>query len=157
MLPTGRVRAFGTKAARTAASTGPDETILLAHLRRSAQGSRFHQRPDRVLPSLDRSPGRLPPIFCGNDCMATGPFDAVSETGLRIPDDLAVVGFDNRVEIADRLEVHHKWSGASGPRFGRLSSRDVLRWVLNGIGDGVGRTCDVIPQVMSWYAVARLV
>ena len=31
------------------------------------------------------------------------------------------------------------------------------RWVSKGIGDGVGRTCEVVAQVMSWYAVARLV
>jgi LacI family transcriptional regulator len=42
-------------------------------------------------------------IFCGNDWMAMGAYDAVKEAGLRIPDDVAVVGFDNRVEIADHM------------------------------------------------------
>jgi LacI family transcriptional regulator len=35
--------------------------------------------------------------------MAMGAYDAVKEAGLRIPDDIAVVGFDNRVEIADHM------------------------------------------------------
>jgi hypothetical protein len=42
-------------------------------------------------------------IFCGNGWMAMGAYDAVKEAGLRIPDDVAVLGFDNRVEIADHM------------------------------------------------------
>jgi LacI family transcriptional regulator len=42
-------------------------------------------------------------IFCANDWMAMGAFDAIKEAGRRIPQDVAVVGFDNRVEIADHM------------------------------------------------------
>ncbi len=41
-------------------------------------------------------------IFCANDLMALGCFDALKEMGRRIPDDIAVVGYDNR-EIAQFL------------------------------------------------------
>ena len=34
-------------------------------------------------------------IFCGNDQMAQGCYDAARECGLRIPQDLSVVGYDN--------------------------------------------------------------
>jgi LacI family transcriptional regulator len=47
----------------------------------------------------------IPPtaLFCANDWMAMGAYDLIKERGLRIPDDIAVVGFDNRVEIAAHM------------------------------------------------------
>jgi len=47
----------------------------------------------------------VPPtaIFCGNDRTAMGCFSALSELGLKIPNDVAVVGFDNQLDIASGL------------------------------------------------------
>jgi LacI family transcriptional regulator len=42
-------------------------------------------------------------IFCGNDPTAMGAYEALKESGLRIPDDVAVVGFDNQEIIAAQL------------------------------------------------------
>ncbi|MEZ4669630.1 MAG: LacI family DNA-binding transcriptional regulator [Anaerolineae bacterium] len=42
-------------------------------------------------------------IFCGNDRTALGCYGALADLGLRIPDDVAVVGFDNFKDIADGL------------------------------------------------------
>jgi len=41
-------------------------------------------------------------IFCANDLMAVGCYDALRELGLNIPDDVAVMGYDDR-EIAQHL------------------------------------------------------
>jgi LacI family transcriptional regulator len=42
-------------------------------------------------------------IFCGNDPMAMGAYEAIKGWGLRIPEDVAVVGFDNQELIAAQL------------------------------------------------------
>jgi LacI family transcriptional regulator len=42
-------------------------------------------------------------IFCGNDQIAMGAYEAFKELGLRIPEDVAVVGFDNLELIASHL------------------------------------------------------
>ncbi|VEG74685.1 LacI family DNA-binding transcriptional regulator [Actinomyces slackii] len=41
-------------------------------------------------------------LFCGNDVLALGALDAVRERGLRVPEDISIVGFDD-TEIAGRL------------------------------------------------------
>jgi LacI family transcriptional regulator len=40
-------------------------------------------------------------IFCGSDQIARGAVDALREHGVRVPDDIAVVGFDNWQVIAE--------------------------------------------------------
>ena len=53
----------------------------------------------RELMRLVRPPSA---IFCANDLMAVGCYEALHELGLRIPDDVAVMGYDDR-EIAQHL------------------------------------------------------
>lgn len=42
-------------------------------------------------------------IFCGTDRIAMGAYDAIKMRGLRIPQDIAVVGFDNQEVLAEFL------------------------------------------------------
>jgi LacI family transcriptional regulator len=48
-------------------------------------------------------PERPSALFCYNDSMAMGAYDAVKHLGLTIPDDVAIVGFDNLEVIAAQL------------------------------------------------------
>ncbi len=52
---------------------------------------------------LMRLPEPPTAIFCGNDRTALACYGALSELGLRIPQDVAVVGYDNQVDIAEGL------------------------------------------------------
>jgi LacI family transcriptional regulator len=42
-------------------------------------------------------------LFCGTDRMAMGAYDYLKETGRRIPQDVAVVGFDNQLLISAQV------------------------------------------------------
>lgn len=62
-------------------------------------------------------------VFCHNDRVAMGLYDGLREHGLRIPDDVAVIGFDNQDVIAAHLRpplstvaLPHYELGAAGVR-----------------------------------------
>jgi LacI family transcriptional regulator len=60
---------------------------------------------DAACQILDRYPAKERPtaLFCLNDRMAMGAYDAIKERGLAIPGDIAVIGFDNQELIAAYL------------------------------------------------------
>lgn len=51
---------------------------------------------------LLRERGNLTAVFAMNDIMAAGAMDAIREAGLSVPEDISLIGFDNR-EISDYL------------------------------------------------------
>ncbi|WP_102191438.1 LacI family DNA-binding transcriptional regulator [Microbacterium aurantiacum] len=62
-------------------------------------------------------------VFCHNDRVAMGLYDGLREQGLRIPEDVAVIGFDNQDVIAAHLRpplstvaLPHYELGAAGVR-----------------------------------------
>jgi LacI family transcriptional regulator len=53
--------------------------------------------------ALMRQPDRPTALFCYNDRMAMGVYDALRKLQLSIPDDVAVIGFDNQENLAEAL------------------------------------------------------
>jgi LacI family transcriptional regulator len=76
-----------------AAAGIPFERALVRHGNWHADSG--YEEARRVL-SLRRPPTAL---LCGNDRMALGAYDAIKELGLRIPQDVSVIGYDDQQEI----------------------------------------------------------
>jgi LacI family transcriptional regulator len=55
----------------------------------------------RAAMEILRRPNRPTALFCYKDTMAVGVYQAAHELGLRIPDDLSIVGFDNLELLAE--------------------------------------------------------
>ncbi|MEH0634040.1 LacI family DNA-binding transcriptional regulator [Streptomyces bottropensis] len=84
---------------------------------------------------LDRRPD-LDAVFVASDLMASGALQALRERGRRVPDDVAVVGFDDLTPIAEHTDpplttVHQDIEG-----MGRLMARLLFRHTEDLAGPG---------------------
>ena len=95
-IPASHGRLEGYRAALEAAGVHYHESLVRYDASDSAGGYRA------AADVLDRT-ARPTALFCFNDRMALGAYQAAAERGLRIPHDLSVVGFDNQEIIADGL------------------------------------------------------
>lgn len=95
-IPATRGRLQGYKQALQEAGLTYDEQLVVA---RSSDTEGGVQGARQLLSATDRPTA----LFCFNDRMAMGAYHAAAELGLRIPQDLSVVGFDNQELIADGL------------------------------------------------------
>ena len=94
-------------------------------------------------------PGRPRAIFCFSDRMAMGVYHAAHERGLRIPDDVSIVGFDNQHSICDGLfpglttvALPHYEMGAWGAR----TLIQQLEHPQDGGGEHVALDCPLITR-----------
>ncbi|CAK7281671.1 LacI family DNA-binding transcriptional regulator [Streptomyces sp. RM1] len=83
-----RARIDGYRAAMETAGLPVDSSLVL-------DGDFHHEAGYRLGLELLRRPDRPTAIFAGNDLQALGLYEAARELGLRIPEDLSVVGFDD--------------------------------------------------------------
>lgn len=95
-IPASRGRQLGYQQALTDHNISFDETFV-----RNGQGT----PDDGYMYAHELLNLAMPPtaIFCGNDRTAMGAYDALRERGLKIPDDVAIIGFDNQEIIAASL------------------------------------------------------
>jgi len=71
-------------------------------------------------------------IFCGNDPTAMGTYEAFNERGIRIPEDVAVVGFDNQELIAAHLRPALSTVALPHYEMGRWAVGHLIEQAANG-------------------------
>jgi LacI family transcriptional regulator len=77
--------------------------------------------------NLMRRPDRPTALFCFNDRMAMGAYDALRKLGLSIPEDMAVIGFDNQEIIAANLHPALTTMELPHYRMGKWAVAELLR------------------------------
>jgi LacI family xylobiose transport system transcriptional regulator len=83
-----RARIDGYRAALETAGLPVDPSLVMT-------GDFHHDAGYRLGLELLRRPDRPTAVFAGNDLQALGLYEAARELGLRIPEDVSVVGFDD--------------------------------------------------------------
>lgn len=112
----------------------PAQSGRLAGYRSALEAAGIAYDDSLVFPALPEQEGgyastagiiesKVTAVFCHNDRVAMGLYDGLREQGLRIPDDIAVMGFDNQDVIAAHLRpplstvaLPHYELGAAGVR-----------------------------------------
>lgn len=84
---------------------------------------------------LMKLPDRPTALFCFNDRMAMGAYDALRNLGLSIPGDVAVVGFDNQEVIAASLYPALTTMELPYYQMGRWAVDELLRLLAQGEPD----------------------
>lgn len=103
---------------------------------------------------IDLPAGQRPTaIFCFNDRMAMGLYRGVRHRGLKIPDDLSVVGFDDQEFIASELDPPLTTMRLPHREMGRLAVESVLGldttyagWVEEGGGEISLLECPIVRR-----------
>ncbi|WOX21015.1 LacI family DNA-binding transcriptional regulator [Streptomyces solicathayae] len=105
-----------------------EETALVA------QGAFTEESGARAMTELlDRRPD-LDAVFAANDLMASGALRVLRERGLRVPDDVALVGFDDMLPIAEATEPPLTTVRQDVEGMGRLMVRLLMRLLDGGPG-----------------------
>ena len=89
----------------------------------------------RVL--LDRHPD-LDGVFAANDLSAVGALRVLRERGLRVPEDVAVIGFDDMVAVAEQSEPPLSTVRQDIEEMGRLMARLLLERLGHRDAEGGG-------------------
>lgn len=76
-------------------------------------------------------------IFCGNDLIARGAADALREAGVRVPEDVALVGYDNWEVMATGSRPALTTVDLSLAEIGRIAALRLLDAIANRPASGV--------------------
>jgi LacI family transcriptional regulator len=120
-----RWREMGYRASLAAHDIPIDETLILpGEFRHEAAYQELHNYLSRGARDIDA-------IFTGNDEAAVGVFTALEEAGLRVPEDVSVVGFDD-FRLAPFLTPPLTTVRAPTEQVGRIAARQLAK-LLQGL------------------------
>ncbi|MEH0578397.1 LacI family DNA-binding transcriptional regulator [Streptomyces sp. B21-108] len=105
---------------------------------------------------LDRRPD-LDAVFVASDFMASGALETLRERGRRVPDDVAVVGFDDLASIAETTDPPLTTVRQDVKEMGRLMAQLLMRdrtasgmagGVAGGAAEGAGHVASEVSSVV---------
>lgn len=95
-------------------------------------------------------PDRPTAVFCFGDQLAMGFYHVARDLGLRIPDDLSIVGFDNQQFIADCLSPGLTTVQLPHSEMGEWAARQVLKRIsgtaISGEPEGYVAPCTLVER-----------
>jgi LacI family transcriptional regulator len=91
-------------------------------------------------------PERPTAICAANDLMALGALRAVEESGLRVPDDISIIGMDN-MEVTSRLKPKLSTVALAQAEIGRTSA-ELIFSRLNGSESGLSKKVIFEPRLI---------
>lgn len=86
----------------------------------------------RLTHSVLGQPDTPTALVCGNDRMAVGAITAALERGLRIPQDLSIVGYDNQEDLADQITPALTTVSIPHYEMGRAGAKHLLDALASG-------------------------
>ncbi len=129
-VPASLYRLEGYRAALGVNSIAYDESLVRAAMSTPGGGYRCTQ-------ALMQLPDPPTAIFCFNDRMAMGAYDALRKLGKSIPNDVAIMGFDNQELIAAYL--YPPLSTMELPHL------EMGKWAVNHLLQQISGTRDIKP------------
>lgn len=85
-------------------------------------------------------------ILCGNDLMAVGAYFALKEAGLRIPEDMSVVGYDDQENLAADLSPPLSTVRLPYYDMGYWASERILAGTVSELPTRTYATCPIVSR-----------
>ncbi|MBB4141444.1 LacI family DNA-binding transcriptional regulator [Microbacterium invictum] len=112
-----------------------------------------HWGRDATATLLERHPD-IDGIFCGSDQIARGVLDTARDFGRRVPDDIAVVGYDNWEVLATNSRPELTTVDANLQQLGRQAAQRVFD-AIDGVDIGEGTQHLPVRLVIRGSTIAR--
>ena len=84
--------------------------------------------------------------MCGNDRIALGVYLAAAEAGLRIPDDLSVVGYDDHEPVIQQLAPQLTTVRLPLYDMGRLAAEALVHATVGALPERTLLPCPAVPR-----------